>query len=408
MTVQTTNRADILNRARKGGRAVKNTAAHLPDMSSAVAGVRELADQLPDLDDVADVAEGDRSPLSETEVRQRDLTEGVIRSALAAGDAAIWVIGKALTLAAKGKFHRDQNLTFDQYARSVTGKSPAHVRRWMDGAPLALAVAAATGTNTPSEHHVRNLRKVEKDLGRRPAIELYQSADKAAGEGGQKVTGAVIIEIRKQLPAELPEDPEEAAQVVRDTTRRVMTAPPKISSPIGEEIEKEPKGPASGDDGPAAKAAPVRIAAVVPAEVAAKLGEWADFLSLGHRVPLDTSDVLALVVELATDQGASSLSVLSDRIEDRHTETAGRGVARFTWRPNPRAKATRTAERRIKGHPAAKGSDWTPHCATPAPAEGEPCAELTTWKVEDPQQGTAYYCDKHLPEEDTPPGVWRD
>lgn len=402
MTVQTTSRADILQRSRRGSRAVKNPAAHLADTSAAVNAVRELADQLPALDDVREVAETDRSPLDETEAQQRAVTEDVIRSALAAGDAAIWVIGQALTVAAKGKFHRDRKQTFDEYARVETGKSPAHARRWMDGAPLALAVAAATTTTTPPEGHVRPLRKIEKAIGTRPAIELYRTADQAAEETGRKITGAVIEQIRKALPNALPEDPEEALAVVRDTARLVVSEPPQPVSPIGEKTaeEKEEDEAAPG---------PVRISASVPAAVAATLEEWAGFLSLGHRVPLTASDVLALAAELAVANGEPSLQLLSDRIEEQHGEQVARGVTRFTWSAGPRSKAVKVAERRVKGHTATKGQEWAPRCATPAEGNAQPCDDLVIWKVvEDPKRGTSYYCDKHLPAEDAPPGLWRD
>ncbi|MFD4020609.1 hypothetical protein [Streptomyces sindenensis] len=409
MTVQTTNRADLLNRARKGNRSVKNTTAHLPDLTSAVSGVAELADQLPDLDDVREVSEDDRTPLDETEARQRAVTEQVIHAALAAGDAAIWVIGKALTVAAKGKFHRDQGMTFDEYARVETGKSPAHARRWMDGAPLALAVAAAT-SSTPPEGHVRPLRKIEKEIGTRPAIELYRSADKASGEGGRKVTGAVLVEIRKELPAELPKDTEEAVAVVREAARRVMTKEPAPagSSPNGEKTEDvDQDQEQSGEGAESSTPPPVRVSAVVPASVAATLDKWAGYLSLGHRVPLDSSAVLAVAVELAVSNGAPSLQLLSERIEAQHAERISRGVDRFEWRPSPRSKSVRTAERRPKGHPASKA--WAPRCAVPAEGEeAAPCDELVIWKVDDEKRGTSFYCDKHLPAEDTPPGIWRD
>ncbi|MER7316287.1 hypothetical protein [Streptomyces halstedii] len=409
MTAQTTNRAELLNRARKGNRAVKNTAAHLPDLTSAVSGVAELADQLPDLDDVREVSEDDRSPLDETEARQRAVTERVIHAALAAGDAAIWVIGKALTVAAKGKFHRDQGMTFDEYARAETGKSPAHARRWMDGAPLALAVAAAT-SSTPPEGHVRPLRKIEKEIGTRPAIELYRSADKASGEGGRKVTGAVLVEIRKELPAELPENAEEAVAVVREAARRVMTKAPASadSSPNGEKTEgADEDQEQSGEGSESSNPPPVRVSALVPASVAATLEEWAGYLSLGHRVPLDSSAVLAVAVELAVSNGGPSLQLLSERIEAQHAEHISRGVDRFEWRPSPRSKSVRTAERRLKGHPATKR--WAPRCTAPAEsASAPPCDELVIWKVDDEKRGTSFYCDNHLPAEDTPPGIWRD
>ncbi|MFF4392978.1 hypothetical protein ACFY0G_40590 [Streptomyces sp. NPDC001552] len=401
MTVQTTSRADILQRSRRGSRAVKNPAVHLADTSAAINAVRELADQLPDLDDVREVTDDDRSPLSETEAQQRAVTEDVIHAAIAAGDAAIWVIGQALTLAAKGKFHRDKNQTFDEYAREVTGKSPAHARRWMDGAPLALAVAAATTTTTPPEGHVRSLRKIEKAIGTRRTIELYRTADQAAEETGRKITGAVIEQIHKALPSALPEDPEEAVAVVRDTARRVVAAPPQPVSPIGERSAGEKEG---GEAAPG----PVRISASVPAAVAATLEEWAGYLSLGHRVPLTASDVLALAAELAVANGSPSLQLVSGRIEEQHGEQITRGVTRFTWPAGPRSKAVKVAERRVKGHTAAKGQEWAPRCATPAEGDAQPCEDLAIWKVEDPKHGTSYYCDKHLPAEDAAPGLWRD
>ncbi|MFG2638142.1 hypothetical protein ACGFX8_30710 [Streptomyces sp. NPDC048362] len=401
MTVQTTSRADILQRSRRGSRAVKNPTAHLADTSAPVTAVRELVDQLPDLDDVREVADDDRSPLDETEAQQRAITEDVIHAAIAAGDAAIWVIGQALTVAAKGKFHRDKNQTFDEYAREVTGKSPAHARRWMDGAPLALAVAAAITTTTPPEGHVRPLRKIEKAIGTRPTIELYRTADQAAEETGRKITGAVIEQIHKALPSALPEDPEEAVAVVRDTARRVVAEPPQPVSRIGEKTAEERE---ESETTPG----PVRISASVPAAVAATLDEWAGHLSLGHRVPLTASDVLTLAAELAVANGSLSLQLLSNRIEVQHGEHVARGVSRFTWSAGPRSKAVKVAERRVKGHAAAKGHEWAPRCATPAEGNAQPCDDLVIWKVEDPKRGTSYCCDKHLPAEDAPPGLWRN
>jgi hypothetical protein len=68
-----------------------------PDAAvSGVEAVLRLAEGLPALADVREVGEHERSDLTQTEQLQLQQTEEVIGAALAAGDAALWVIAQGL------------------------------------------------------------------------------------------------------------------------------------------------------------------------------------------------------------------------------------------------------------------------------------------------------------------------
>ncbi|MCD9145886.1 hypothetical protein [Streptomyces albireticuli] len=375
--------------------------------------VRGLVQQLPDLDKVREVAETDDSPLTADELQQKDTTDAVIRSAQESGQAAIWVIGAALRIFAKGRFHRQSGLTYDEHVQQEYGISPAHSYRWRDGAPTALAIASATG-KTPIEGQVRELRKGEKahgERGRDLVLELARQAPAVAEQAGAKLTAKVYERAIAALPKpeEMPADPETVAKVVRESVLNVLTAPttdgaaPGVS-PIGETGNDGAEGEGNAE-------APVRLSVTVPAAVADTLKQWAEKLNTGHRLELGQADVLTHVAELAAaDEHAFSL--ISERIEQQHAEHWGREVQRFEWRPNPRSKTVLRAERRRKGHSAPKGHDEPLMCATQlAQANGETaaCEGELVWKVEKIERtkaSTAYYCAGHLPAGSTPPGVW--
>lgn len=186
-----------------------------------IAALKELADSLPSIDDVREVAEDDTSELTETERQQKDKTESVIRTAVASGNASIWIIAQGLERAAKGKWWRRSHSTYEEYVRDLTGRSASYVRRLRSGAPLALETAARTG-RVPNPGQIEETRKAEKQHGTQAAIMLFQVVSDVTEELGDQITAEHLRATRQELPSALPEVPEQARVEIERVVRRTL------------------------------------------------------------------------------------------------------------------------------------------------------------------------------------------
>ncbi|MFB8443625.1 hypothetical protein ACFC7A_31725 [Streptomyces niveus] len=196
--------------------------------------VMNLARGLPQLNDIREVHEDDTSELSETEQRQRGQTENVIRSAVAAGEASIWVIALGLQGAAKGRWWRSSHNTYEHYVNDLTGRSASYIRRLRSGAPLALTTAARTGT-VPNPGQNRESYKAQQQHGQDAAVMLFQVVTEVTEELGDKVTAQTLAAARDALPAELPELPAQKRAAIERSTRLALGQGVPIGTPVFEE-----------------------------------------------------------------------------------------------------------------------------------------------------------------------------
>ncbi|MFI5672747.1 hypothetical protein [Streptomyces sp. NPDC051704] len=213
----------------KGGPAagVATRTAHLlagPEPDVAVNAVIGLARALPTLDDVREVPEGENSELSLTEVEQRARTEEVIATALAAGDASLWVIAQAVERAARGRWWRTTHPTLEAYVQDKVGRSASYARRLRAGAPLALETAERTGL-IPNPGQIRDMRRTEQQHGTDAAVTLFDVLVQVTADLGSSPTAASIKAVHDALPSVLPELPEQQRSVIEETTREVLGAP---------------------------------------------------------------------------------------------------------------------------------------------------------------------------------------
>ncbi len=192
-----------------------------PAPSESIDAVLRLADGLPSLDDVREVAEDDTSELTETERQQKAQTEEVIRTALATGDASVWVIAQGLERVAKGKWWRRTHRTLAAYAEDITGRSAVYARQLRAGAPLALETAGRTGT-VPNPGQVKETLKTEKRHGREAAVTLYEVVRDVSAQLGEKPTAAALRAVHEELPANLPDVPEQQRAVIEETARTTL------------------------------------------------------------------------------------------------------------------------------------------------------------------------------------------
>lgn len=192
-----------------------------PAPSESIDAVLRLADGLPSLDDVREVAEDDTSELTEKELEQKAQTEEVIRTALATGDASVWVIAQGLERVAKGKWWRRTHRTLAAYVEDITGRSAVYARQLRAGAPLALETAERTGS-VPNPGQVKETLKTEKRHGRDAAVTLYEVVRDVSAQLGEKPTAAALRAVHEELPANLPEVPEQQRAVIEETARTTL------------------------------------------------------------------------------------------------------------------------------------------------------------------------------------------
>ncbi|MGW6605160.1 hypothetical protein [Streptomyces sp. NPDC055036] len=209
--------------------------------------VVRLADSLPSLDDVAEVIEGDVSPLTDTEKQQKEETEGVILAASKAGKAAIWVMGRGFAAAKKGQWFRETHPTIEAYmADLVPDVVPRQARRWVTGSSLALAITARTGT-APVEGQVRELvrakGKEKTTLPQDVAEDMYVVAEKVAASTGAKVTAKVLADFREKVEETgLPQEAEQREAALQEL---MLDA---LAGPIGPESSDGSSGESDDSD----------------------------------------------------------------------------------------------------------------------------------------------------------------
>ncbi|MEU7222260.1 hypothetical protein [Streptomyces chrestomyceticus] len=209
-----------------------------------IEALRQLRASLPDLDDVRPVAEDDTSALSETELRQKEQTEGAIRTAVAAGNEAIWIVAEGMQRAAKGKWWRASHATYEAYVRDLTGRSASYVRRLRAGAPLALETASRTGrAQNPGQNE--ETRKVAKQFGTEAAVMFFDVVSEVVEELGGQATAEDLRIAREELPAALPEVPGQQRAEVERAARRALGHGTEAASD-GEAEETESNNSNSG------------------------------------------------------------------------------------------------------------------------------------------------------------------
>ncbi|WP_333745973.1 hypothetical protein [Streptomyces sp. IBSBF 2950] len=221
-----------------------------PSPADSIEAVLRLAEGLPSLDDVRAIDDNDDSELTETEQQQKEQTESVINTALAAGDAAVWVIAQGLERAAKGRWWRRTHASLGAYVEAKIGRSAVYGRQLRKNAPLALETAHRTGT-VPKPSHVKATIKTEEQYGRDAAVTLYEVVRDVSAELGERPTADSLMAVHKRLPSQLPEVPEQQRAVIEQTTRRTLgVGDASIEAPS---FESESNNGASiealGDDG---------------------------------------------------------------------------------------------------------------------------------------------------------------
>lgn len=373
------------------------------EQPDAVEALRLLAQELPADADVREVDEDDTSPLQDIERQQRERTEHVIQEAMRTGDAVVWVLAQGVSLAVKGKWHRDTGQSLDDYVKGLTKRSASYFRRLRQATPLALEAAERFGKIlVPGP--TRDLVKIEQQHGRKAALDLYDVLQEEADEAGREVTAAVIAKAGDALPAALPDEEKETAVAFKKAARAAL------SVPIGTHGAGQGGTGAGANGGGGAPAVSTRIPVTVPKEVSDTLDKWAEVLTEHlHGITVSPNDIIKHSLALATSQEQQSLGFIAEWIEKQHAAHVGKGVIRFEWRAGGYA---RTAERRDKGHGAKKGE--TPYSCTHEEKETKDaplCGQLAVWKVtrtRRKQTTAAFFCDAHLPDADTPPGRWKD
>ncbi len=218
--------------------------------------VMNLARGLPDLGDVMAVADGDMSELTDIERKQKGQTENIIRAAVAAGEASIWVVAVGLQGVAKGRWWRSTHSTYEQYVKDFTGRSASYVRRLRAGAPLALETAARTGiVQNPGQN--REARKAEQRYGQDAAILLFQVVAEVTQELGDSVTAETVAAARDELPTVLSEVPEQKRAEIEQATRRALGQDVPIGTPTFDQESNRgvPIGTPTGEAGQAQRPA---------------------------------------------------------------------------------------------------------------------------------------------------------
>ncbi|MFF7558239.1 hypothetical protein ACFZA9_35705, partial [Streptomyces olivaceus] len=218
-----------------------------PAPASSIDAVLRLADGLPSLDHVRAVDDQDTSELTKTELEQKEQTEAVISTALAAGDAAVWVIAQGLERAAKGRWWRRTHTSLGSYVEAKIGRSAVYGRQLRKNAPLALETAHKTGT-VPKPSQVKVTSKTEEQYGRDAAVTLYEVVRDVSSVLGAHPTADSLMAVHKSLPRQLPEEPEQQREVIVQTTRRTLGV--GIETPAFEsKSNDDAPGETPGDDG---------------------------------------------------------------------------------------------------------------------------------------------------------------
>lgn len=380
-------------------------------VTDAVAAVWQLANQMPKPVDIKEVPEDATTPLSKRELRQKTQMEGVVESALQAGDAAVWVTAFGLELAKRGSWHRDTHRYFEDYVQDLTNRSASYFRRLRQATPLAFAVYERHGVIlVPGQ--ARDLLKTEQTHGIQAAVSMFGVLRNEAEEAGRELTASIISKAHAALPPALPDDEAEVQNLMVSSARRAVSVPigTQRNGDDTDNADGKKNGDGKGDQDGATAEPTVRLSLTLPESLAKDLEGWAGVLSKHlHKVKVDRQDVIEHTLTLALAQGQESLNFIADRIEAEHSVLTEPLLARFEWKAGG---ISRVAERRYKGHRPPRRGEPAPSCAGKDGEEKDApaCPDTAVWKIERTRKKTttAYYCPFHLPEKDTPTGVWRD
>ncbi|MFL4496488.1 hypothetical protein ACJ6WD_35400 [Streptomyces sp. VTCC 41912] len=192
-----------------------------PKPADSIDAVLRLADGLPSMDAVREVTEGDTSDLTELELEQKAATEEVIRTALATGDASVWVIAQGLERAAKGKWWRRTHTTLGAYVEELTGRSAVYGRQLRKGLPLALETAKQTGV-VPNPGQIKETRKTERQHGTHAAVTLFDVVREVSAALGERPTAASLRAVHEELPAQLPTIPDQQRAVIEQAAQQTL------------------------------------------------------------------------------------------------------------------------------------------------------------------------------------------
>ncbi|MGW5817240.1 hypothetical protein [Streptomyces noursei] len=209
--------------------------------SASVSAVLELARDLPRLDDVREVDEDDFSDLTEIEEQQKAQTETVMEAALAAADAAVWVLALALERAARGRWWRRTHDTYGAYVEAKLHRSAVYGRQLRANAPLALETARHTGV-IPKPSHVKITAKTAKTHGMEAGVSVYKAVLDASAEVGENPTAEALMAVHKRLPAQLPPPGDEMHVVIERTTRETLGLEDGAGAPAAEAEAFESEG----------------------------------------------------------------------------------------------------------------------------------------------------------------------
>ena len=206
--------------------------------ATGVEAVLRLAEGLPDLQNVRETSERDCSDLTQAEQRQLQQTEEVIGAALAAGDAALWVIAQALERTARGRWWRASHPSLAAYVEEKIGRSAGYVRQLRLHAPLALETARRTGT-VPKPSQMVVTRRTEQRHGLDAAVTLFEVVRDVAAELGSLTTAEGLKAVQDNLPESLPQHSDAQRTAIEQIARRALAPQQSLPAP-----DHEPQPPA--------------------------------------------------------------------------------------------------------------------------------------------------------------------
>lgn len=146
--------------------------------------------------------------------------------------------GKALATINQARLYREEYATFVDYLEARWQMSESQAYRLMDGWQVA-ALLSAHGLTVLNERQGRELNAIFKAHGGPAVIAVAKTVTAEV----KKPTAALLGTVRKALPRNLPDDPDQRERVVAEATRRAL---PIQTSPIGGETPAPGTSPNGG------------------------------------------------------------------------------------------------------------------------------------------------------------------
>ncbi|MCX4482154.1 hypothetical protein OOK44_38100 [Streptomyces cellulosae] len=147
--------------------------------------------------------------------------------------------GKALATINQARLYREEYATFVDYLEARWQMSESQAYRLMDGWQVA-ALLSAHGLTVLNERQGRELNAIFKAHGGPAMIAVAKTVTAEV----KKPTAALLGTVRKALPRNLPDDPDQRERVVAEATRRAL---PIQTSPIGGETPAPGTSPNGGE-----------------------------------------------------------------------------------------------------------------------------------------------------------------